>query len=932
MTSRLLLAYAEREGGATAVAEVLRRAGLADREDELRDENSWFSLESKIRLFEAAAEVLDDPRVTFNMGAAALDLGVGDALKVVLRALGSPRLVYQNIVRANAKFSAVHRMQMLHLGRERARLSFEDIAGLPIHELDCLYTQGLLTTVPALFGHAPARISHSTCACLGADACVYELSWHGGGSELRFGAACGGVAAAALLAPLALAPALLPVGAALAAAPLGVALRRNVAARRRRWQRLNAELDEQARVAEGLTASLQDMTSDLRLDEVLEKVIANARSVLPGSEFALVVEDGPAYSCQGSSGLPDQVARALEHWAAGRGAAAHVPVLVTDLTEDRVLRRLPDNAELPVRALCAAPLTFRGDPLGYLVALSTSEESFLPRDLDRLRAYASQAAIALTNAQLFADQQRRATRDALTDLLNHREFHEEIEHEIERCLRHGGEFSVVLLDLDNFKAVNDNSGHAEGDRVLASVARAIEDACRSSDRAFRVGGDEFALVLPQTPPDHATLAAARAKSAAEQVDSRTGVSYGVASWPADGRTKDALLAAADRKLYALKSASAPARLDAPIRAVAGPTRPGGELMASAQRSGLAFAHRLSARLVDLREPADIAQATAEGLQAEFGFFLVAVHRVCPDHRLRPAAAAGPMLEQLAEPLGWSQGLHEGVNGRVARTGEPAVIPDTALDADFITPDMPVPSRSELVVPIRSGQRIWGVLNLESDRPNSFDADDLLLADTVALTVGSALHRSELLAGMEGTFMTTLGALCDALEAKDAYTAAHSHMVADLAEAVARRLRCGEATVRAVRYAGLLHDIGKIGVPTDILDKPGLLTEEEFEAIKEHTVIGARLLESIPFFEDVHPLVRYSHERWDGLGYMEGLAGEEIPLGSRIIAVCDAFHAMTSRRPYREPIGRDDALAELRRNAGEQFDPRVVDAVVAEVSA
>jgi diguanylate cyclase (GGDEF)-like protein/putative nucleotidyltransferase with HDIG domain len=931
LTSRMLLAYAEREGGPEAVEAILQHAGLAGREAELRDENTWFSLEDKIRLFEALAEVLDDPRATFNMGAAALELGVGDALKVMLRALGTPRIVYQNVIRANAKFSAVHRMQLLELRRERARVRFEDIAGLPVHPLDCLYTQGLLTTIPALFGREPARISHPLCACHGADACIYDLTWHGGGSELRFGAACAGLAAAAIVAPLALAPALLPAGAAVAMASAGAGIRRALRVQSRRWQRVTAELAEQSRATEGLAASLQDLVSDLRLDEVLAKIVENAKSAVGGNEFALLIAGDAGYECRGSDELPDDCAGALEAWAAGRAPESWEPMLIANVRDVPALRRLPDHEKLPIRSLCVAPLTFRGEALGELVALSSSEQSFLPRDLDRLRSYATQAAIALTNARLFADQQRRATRDALTDLLNHREFHLEVAHEIDRCERHAGQFSVVLFDLDGFKSINDSAGHAEGDRVLVGVARAIDGTARTSDRAFRVGGDEFALVLPATRAENATVAAARAQAAAQQVDTRTGVAYGVASWPADGRSKDALLASADRKLYAMKAAAVPARLDAPLRAVGGPAW-GGGLRSEPHRRGLAFAHRLSARLMRLNDEAEIARATANGLQAEFGFFLAAVHRVDPDEQLRPVAVAGPFVEQMEDPMSWSQGVGEGVNGRVARTGEPAVIPDTSLDPDFISPDIPVRSRSELVVPIRVGTRLWGVINLDSDRPNAFDADDLLLADTVALAVGTALHRSELIASVEGTFMTTLGALCDALEAKDAYTAAHSDKVANLAEAVAGRLDCGPDETRAIRYAGLLHDIGKIGVPTEILEKPGRLTEEEFETIKEHTVIGARLLESIPFFEEVHPLVRYSHERWDGRGYTQGLAGEAVPLGSRIIAACDAFHAMTSDRPYRPAIGHDEAIDELRTGAGTQFDPRVVDAVIAEVSA
>jgi HD-GYP domain-containing protein (c-di-GMP phosphodiesterase class II) len=135
-------------------------------------------------------------------------------------------------------------------------------------------------------------------------------------------------------------------------------------------------------------------------------------------------------------------------------------------------------------------------------------------------------------------------------------------------------------------------------------------------------------------------------------------------------------------------------------------------------------------------------------------------------------------------------------------------------------------------------------------------------------------------------------------------------------------------MRSLHYAALLHDIGKIGIRSEILTKPDRLTGPEFEEIKQHTVLGARMLERIPFFRDVHPLVRSAHERWDGAGYPDGLAGEQIPLGARIVCACDALHAMTSDRPYRAAMSLSEACDELRRCAGGQFDPRVVAALVA----
>jgi len=196
---------------------------------------------------------------------------------------------------------------------------------------------------------------------------------------------------------------------------------------------------------------------------------------------------------------------------------------------------------------------------------------------------------------------------------------------------------------------------------------------------------------------------------------------------------------------------------------------------------------------------------------------------------------------------------------------------------------------------------------------------------VASQVGAAIHRCQLVAELEGAFLTTVGVLADAVELQDAYTADHANEVADLAAAVGVRMGIAGSALDRLRYGALLHDVGKIGIPGEILRKPGPLTAAERERMDEHTAIGARMLERIPFLAPVAPLVRSAHERHDGGGYPDGLAGEEIPIAARIIAVCDSFDAMTTNRPYRTAMSVENALEELARCAGGQFDPAVVDA-------
>jgi two-component system, cell cycle response regulator len=153
-------------------------------------------------------------------------------------------------------------------------------------------------------------------------------------------------------------------------------------------------------------------------------------------------------------------------------------------------------------------------------------------------------------------------------------------------------------------------------------------------------------------------------------------------------------------------------------------------------------------------------------------------------------------------------------------------------------------------------------------------------------------------------------------------------VAELAEAVARALALDAEQIDHVRHAAALHDVGKMAIPDAILDKPGALDEAEWEFIRRHTIIGERIVAAAPALRPVAALVRSSHERWDGAGYPDALVGEDIPLGARIVSVCDAFDAMVADRPYRTGMDAADALTELERCSGSQFDPAVVDAFVA----
>jgi putative nucleotidyltransferase with HDIG domain len=185
------------------------------------------------------------------------------------------------------------------------------------------------------------------------------------------------------------------------------------------------------------------------------------------------------------------------------------------------------------------------------------------------------------------------------------------------------------------------------------------------------------------------------------------------------------------------------------------------------------------------------------------------------------------------------------------------------------------------------------------------------------------ERKRLLEQQRETMVGTAAALANALEARDDYTAGHAREIAELAVAVGERLGWKEGDLEQLRFGAIFHDIGKIAVPDEVLRKPEPLSGPEQVLMERHTIVGAEILEPIPALHPARIMVRASHERWDGAGYPDGLAGEQIPLGSRIIAVVDAWHAMVSDRPYRAAMAASDARRELSDHAGTQFDPHVV---------
>lgn len=238
-------------------------------------------------------------------------------------------------------------------------------------------------------------------------------------------------------------------------------------------------------------------------------------------------------------------------------------------------------------------------------------------------------------------------------------------------------------------------------------------------------------------------------------------------------------------------------------------------------------------------------------------------------------------------------------------------------------------RSLMCVPMRTTDTILGVLYVDSHSTHEFNETQLELVAAIGNQAGIAVHRAQLLAEVENLFLDVTKAIAAIIDAKDGYTHRHSERVAAFAVRLARQLGLSSADLGVVELSGLLHDVGKIGVPDAILNKPGKLTDEEFAEMRRHPAHGAAMLAHIQSGKvlSLLPGVKHHHERWDGSGYPDGLKGDEIPLLGRILAVADFLDALSSDRAYRKGAPLDDVIRMIQDEAGRAFDPTVVEAAV-----
>ncbi|HBG92059.1 MAG: phosphohydrolase [Nitrospirae bacterium GWF2_44_13] len=271
---------------------------------------------------------------------------------------------------------------------------------------------------------------------------------------------------------------------------------------------------------------------------------------------------------------------------------------------------------------------------------------------------------------------------------------------------------------------------------------------------------------------------------------------------------------------------------------------------------------------------------------------------------------------------------EGIAGWVVEKGKPVIVHDVQSDPRFFRG---ADDRSEfftrnmICVPVKTKEEILGALQTINKKAGSFDNEDLEILCALANQVAVAIENANLYQELKDTFYGTAQALAETIEKRDPYTGGHTKRVMNYSLAIGRMLGLSRAELENLKLSAILHDIGKIGVRDNVLLKDGKLEGGEIEAMNLHPKYGSEILSHVKQLKDVIPGMRGHHEKYDGTGYPDGLKDNDIPLAARIIAVADTFDAMTTDRPYRKARTADDAFAELKKHAGRQFDPSVVNA-------
>jgi putative nucleotidyltransferase with HDIG domain len=237
-------------------------------------------------------------------------------------------------------------------------------------------------------------------------------------------------------------------------------------------------------------------------------------------------------------------------------------------------------------------------------------------------------------------------------------------------------------------------------------------------------------------------------------------------------------------------------------------------------------------------------------------------------------------------------------------------------------------KDSVVIPLKPRETMLGVIQVCNKKGNSsYSYEDMDLLKILGSQIAFVIQNAELFNNLEKAYLDTLSALTNAIDAKDSYTRGHSDRVTELSVRLAKEAKVENTDLEKIRLGGMLHDIGKIGIPENILNKPGRLDDHEFEVIKSHPVMGVSILGGVEFLQNVVPIIKHHHERYDGNGYPDKLKGGDIPFLARIVSIADTYDAMTTNRPYRKALTIEESLKEIERCKGTQFDPELADLFV-----
>jgi diguanylate cyclase (GGDEF)-like protein/putative nucleotidyltransferase with HDIG domain len=476
-------------------------------------------------------------------------------------------------------------------------------------------------------------------------------------------------------------------------------------------------------------------------------------------------------------------------------------------------------------AAVALPIVY-GDQLhGVLYVECSAPCDFSVEELQLLETLADLISGALHGSLSFQKAQEQAITDGLTKVKTHRFFMEALSAEWKRATRAGRAFSIVLIDLDRFKFVNDFYGHLEGDLVLRRIGEILEENCRRSDIVARYGGDEFVVLMPETNSEQARQIAGKLRGwiSADTLLREKNVtgSFGIASFPVHGSTPQELIQVADASMYLSK-------------------HQGGNAVSTADHFDQNETKRWKRDVLDAYLGVTLKRQFTTGPEA--------MQEICN------------RLEQFMRSLDATEIDEANALGK---------------DVD-IAPQTNEDSAARIVPPL---------------------------------------------------VVETLSSLAVAIDSKDSHTKNHSQRVSSYAVALAEGLKMNHAEIEEIRLAGLLHDIGKVGIAESILNKNGPLDPEEWDCMKEHANFGAAILEKVRGLDRIRAMVRHHHEFFDGSGYPDALVGESIPLGARIIAIADAYDTITSHRTYKRARNAHEALAEIERCSDAQFEARLVSVFV-----